>query len=210
MEPLDFWRLHDELTIEQAAYLCIGMAPNEIEHMAGGGAYLSEVTEAKVRIQLEAISSAIMSGMKRGQIKGDLIPSRIKYESGGITAERDGVHEASTVEVASLKEWFSSKGIRPKFFFPFSADNTDYLDPDHHRFAPKLAAAVRAWQALENPKEGVPPKKQIEKWVRENAKSLLLTDEDGVLSETAVEEISKVANWSPKGGAPKTPGGFQR
>jgi hypothetical protein len=32
-----------------------------------------------------------------------------------------------------------------------------------------------------------------------------MTDDEGKLVETAIEECSKIANWNPKGGSPKTP-----
>ena len=37
-------------------------------------------------------------------------------------------------------------------FFPQGDDTPDYLDDNHKNYAPKLAAAINAWQAVnENP-----------------------------------------------------------
>jgi hypothetical protein len=44
----------------------------------------------------------------------------------------------------------------------------------------------------------------MRQWLREHAEDLDLIH-DGKPNETAIEEICKVANWRPKGGAPPTP-----
>ena len=44
------------------------------------------------------------------------------------------------------------------------------------------------------------------KWLNLHAAENGLTNEDGELNRLAIEEVSKVANWDQKGGAPKTPG----
>lgn len=87
-----------------------------------------------------------------------------------------------------------------------ASDSTNYLDPKNPRYAPKLAAAVRAWQAVTDP-GGHHPKQALEKWVREHASEFGLLDDDGNPINQAVEDCGKVANWKPGGGAPKTPGG---
>ncbi len=139
------------------------------------------------------------------QVEGDLIPQVIRFDSGDMGDERVEPHIASRIKVASLKAWLSARGVHPEFFFPSAGPQADYLDPSHPRFAPKLAASVRVWLALSEHEEGKTPKQRIEKWVRENAAALGLTNDDGQLSASAVAEISKVANWAPQGGAPKTP-----
>ncbi|CAJ0770188.1 hypothetical protein R8510_00347 [Ralstonia chuxiongensis] len=81
---------------------------------------------------------------------------------------------------------------------------SDFLDPDHPRYAPKLAAAVSAWRAVDGGK-GASPKQAIAKWLREHADEFGLADASGKPNETGIEEVAKVANWQPTGGAPKTP-----
>lgn len=72
-----------------------------------------------------------------------------------------------------------------------------YMDPSHPRYSAKLAATVRAWQAVAD--EGKTSVKQaLEGWLREHA------DEFGLTNE-GIKQCSKVANWQPLGGAPKTP-----
>ena len=109
------------------------------------------------------------------------------------------------MEVESLKAFLASRGFRRGFFFPERTETPDYLDPGNPRYAPKLAAAVRAWQAVMDP-AGRHPKQALAKWLRENAAEFGLTDDEGKPNETGIDETAKVANWQPGGGAPKTPG----
>ena len=108
----------------------------------------------------------------------------------------------------ALRAWLRRRGLRSGFFFPEGSDAPDYLDKSHPRYAPKLAAAVQAWQATGSDAaiSGRSPKKALEKWLREHAAELGMSDEDGKFNETGIEEVAKVANWQPGGGAPKTPG----
>lgn len=110
----------------------------------------------------------------------------------------------STVNAVSLKKWLRSKGITTGFFFPEPVATLDFLDPTHPRYAPKLAAAVKAWQAVIDPVKKS-PKQALGKWLREHAAEFDLTNDEGQPIETAIEECSKVANWDAKGGATKTP-----
>jgi hypothetical protein len=108
----------------------------------------------------------------------------------------------------------AKKGVSTGFFFPEGRkskspnEQPDYLNPSHERYAPKLAAAVRAWQAFE--KHGTPAGKSAKQaltgWVTEHAALFELQDEDGKLNANGIDQIASVANWQPTGGAPKTPG----
>jgi hypothetical protein len=48
-------------------------------------------------------------------------------------------------------------------------------------------------------------KDAIKKCLREHAAEFDLANEDGNPNETGIDEVAKVANWQPTGGAPKTP-----
>jgi len=100
----------------------------------------------------------------------------------------------------------ASRGFRTGFFFPNATDSPNFLDRGNPRYAPKLAAAVLAWQAVTDPC-GKHPKQALMRWLREHAAEFGLTDDEGKPNETGIEEVAKVANWQPGGGAPKTPGG---
>jgi hypothetical protein len=129
----------------------------------------------------------------------------MEYESGPIfICDKVPNWHESTVMVDDLREWLRGRGVSSGFFFPEPKSERDYLDPQHERYAPKLAAAVSAW---ENVKEmpGKSPKSQLQKWLREHAAEFGLTDEDGNLNQLGIDEAAKVANWQLGGGAPKTP-----
>lgn len=104
-----------------------------------------------------------------------------------------------------IREWLKSKGFCTGFFFATATDAPDYLDPKNPRYAPKLAAAMRAWQSVTDA-GGKHPKQALAKWLREHAAEFGMTDDEGKPNETGIEEAAKVANWQPGGGAPKTPG----
>ena len=157
----------------------------------------------------EAGKTAISNALRKGDIEGQLIPL-FEYDVNG---NRCGVLDntidltASRVEVESLRSWLANRGLHTGFFFPIATDAPDYLDPDHPRYAPKLAAAVKAWLASgdESATRGRSAKQALMKWLREHASEFGLSDDDGKPNETGIEETAKVANWKPGGGAPKTP-----
>jgi len=94
------------------------------------------------------------------------------------------------------------------FFIP-SQDEVDSLaNPAGEFYAPKLAAAVRAWHEVTADPEalnGKTPKKALEIWLRKHANEYGLTAKDGNPNELGIEEVCKVANWKPTGGASPTP-----
>ena len=102
--------------------------------------------------------------------------------------------------------------------FSFQTLAPDYLDPKNPRYAPKLAAAVRVWQAMEdeNLRRGKNPFSGNRTYLESRYKEFGLFHEKdnlkngtaaGDINKTAISEVAKVANWQPGGGAPKTPGG---
>jgi hypothetical protein len=97
----------------------------------------------------------------------------------------------------------------PDGFFIATRDEVDKLaDPACDFYAPKLAAAVRAWNEVTGDPEalnGKTPKKALEIWLRKHANEYGLTGKDGNPNELGIEEICKVANWKPSGGASPTP-----
>jgi len=118
--------------------------------------------------------------------------------------------DLTTVSVDDLRTWLASRGITTGFFFPEREEGQPgYLDKTHPSYAPKLAAAIRAWEAVTNDPErlrGKTPKQALTKWLNEHAAAYGLTKEDGTPNATGVEEAAKLANWRPEGGASKTPG----
>jgi hypothetical protein len=198
---LNYWRLCDELNIVQAAMLVANINPSSSDGANAEGWDVHNRPDG-----YEAAKAAIGSALRRGLIKGNFVPAvTIRFENSfDEPLQYNANINESTVEVESLKTWLASRGFRRGFFFPDKDDAPDYLDPLNPRYAPKLAAAVRAWQAVtESGKKS--PKQALEKWLRENAAAFGLVDEDGNPINQAVEDCSKVANWNQSGGAPKTP-----
>jgi hypothetical protein len=205
MEGLDFWRLCDELNIVQAALLVAGADPS------CDAGYVENWDIERRPVGYEAAKAAISSALMRGTIIGKMIPIYKMVDFDKPYAPEDGSVDVmkSRVDVESLRTWLEDRGVRTGFFFPEQAIVQDYLDPKHPRYAPKLAAAVLAWLAIddESALKGKTPKQALSKWLREQAARFGMTDEDGKPNETGIEEAAKVANWQPGGGAPKTPGG---
>lgn len=81
-----------------------------------------------------------------------------------------------------------------------------YLDPNHPRYSPKLAAAIKVWDAMEdeNARDGKGPVVAMEKWLSDRWRELGLAHK-GAINKTGVSEVARVANWKPEGGTPPTP-----
>ncbi|MFC1602598.1 hypothetical protein ACFL3U_03415 [Pseudomonadota bacterium] len=203
MEGLDYWRLCDELTVIQAALLIAGEDPSTSQH------YVEGWEPEKRPVGYEPAKAAVSNALKRKVIEGSHA-CLLEFDiNGHCQGSIDGSIDisASLVDVYSLRTWLSNRGLKTGFFFPSGSEKPDYLDQNHPRYAPKLAAAVNAWMAVGGTSiEGTSAKKVIEKWIREHAAEFGLTDTDGNPVNQAVEDCSKVANWNLGGGAPKTPG----
>lgn len=225
------WSLHDPLTVEQAAALIAGVDPMSVDP---SGEFFRDretgLTDSDgitwVHTAFAALTNAIDGGRLRAQLRYDAEP---RYVAGIDNLmerghwNREDVREIknsdgdayvisatprwslSLIARADLIAWLQGTPIRPEVFFPATTDAPDYLDPNDPRYASKLAAAVRAWQATTDT-NGRTPKQALAKWLREHAAEFGMTDDEGKPNETAIEEASKLANWQPGGGAPKTPG----
>jgi hypothetical protein len=229
---LDFWRLCDELSVVHAALLIAGCLPEQFENVEAWSAFEQPTGYPAARAALRnAILSGSLSATVRrsawdrgwdeepadGEAYGKLQALVSEKGAADFEARRllgagraliyriEPDWHATTVQVPALREWLAMRGMRTGFFFPQAADAPDYLDPRHARFAPKLAAAVRAWLAVQDP-QGKHLKQALAKWLREHSAEFGLSDDEGKPNEQGIEECAKVANWQPGGGAPKTPG----
>lgn len=203
MEPLDYWRLCDELTIHQAALLIAGVDPASYTHILS---LQPDERPAGFDAAKTAITNAVRSKLIEGQIIELIEFGSLPDLGAKVPGSIDPA--VSRVQVNSLRAWLRSRGRNSGFFFPESDSAPDYLNKNHPRYAPKLAAAVQAWQAVTSKagNSGRSPKQGLMNWLRENAATLGLTDEAGVIRKQTLEEIAKIANWQLTGGAPKTPG----
>ena len=208
MEAMDYWRLCDQLTVVQAALLVVGEDPS------GNLANCENWSPGDRPLGYEAAKSAISHALKTGAINGTKVGNKLpepRYDATGNWHDRfdDGVDpEASVVEVASLRQWLGSRGFTSGFFFPAIPEAPSYLNSRGKNYAPKLAAAIAVWQAIGSQPEsmsGRSVKGAMLKWLRKHAGQYGLTKGDGSPNEQGIEEVAKIANWDPKGGAPKTP-----
>lgn len=213
MEDIDYWRLCDELSIKDAALLVVGVDPSSED-----GALCEHCAIEKRPTGYEAAKKGISNALRRGDISGEAILEQ-EYNSDydQFTAIENSIDPSlSSVEVDSLRAWLERRGIRTGFFFSSKASCPDYLDTKHPRYAPKLAAAVQVWQAMEdeNLLRGKSPIQAMEAWLESRYKRLGLAHERdnksnktkaGDMNNSAISEVAKVANWQPTGGAPKTP-----
>lgn len=210
MKGIDLWRLCEVLSVQNAALLIAGEDPGAISEL------VEEWEQHKRPDGYEPAKTAICGGLLSGAIKGKIVPHYTQVSPAGhpIDAWEDAAIPdsvnifQSTVEVESLRAWLRVRGLNSGFFFPLGADVPGFLNEDHQCYAPKLAAAVKAWQAVVD--EGLfdsqgTPKQHLDKWLREHAAEFGLTRPDGKHNESAIGEISKIANWKPEGGAAKTP-----
>ena len=197
MSEFEYWRLCEQLNIVQAALLIAGYDPEEHE----------ESVEKYVLTEqppgYHACKSAIIGALRRKSIDGYL-HFEVCRDLSDASQERLNLFE-SFVVVENLKTWLIWNGVSNGFFFPEDERPRGYLDPEDERYAPKLAAAVRAWLAADEDKslKGT-PKKRVEKWLRLHASEYGLTQKDGKPNESAIQAIARIANWKPEGGAPVT------
>lgn len=206
LSAIDYWRLCDDMSIVQAALLLIGRDPSDE----------SAVEEWQIWERpsgYEAAKTAIRNAVLKGKIEAMVIPStrQVVYHHGfdkEVETEKvDGTVDVqlTQVSVESLRAWLADRGVTTGFFMQGGHSGPGYLDPNHPRYAPKLAAAVRAWIEVEDP-QGKSPKAALIKWLREHAREFGLSDDEGKPNEQGIDDCAKVANWQPGGGAPKTPG----
>jgi hypothetical protein len=109
----------------------------------------------------------------------------------------------TSIEVDCVKEWYSSRGFFPAFFFP-KGNAEGFRDSNNSRYSAKLATAISAWEAVKKPNKNKSPKQSLTDWIVSNGVQFGLGNDDGVVSPTVAEEIAKVANWQTSGGATRT------
>ncbi len=222
MDGMDYWHLCDEVTVAQAALLLRDTDPAKVKVPANihDAQELPEGFEAVFAALTHAIVSRRLKASVRhsARLAGTISDFReIEYEEvdGVSMANEKVVYSANpdwnltTMTVEELKKWLRGRGVNSGFFFPNATDAADYLDPRNPHYSAKLAAAISAWEHVNRTpmaQRGKTVKQAIMIWLRLNAGRFGLAKEDGTPNEQGIEEVSKIANWDTKGGAPKTPG----
>ncbi|MCB2112410.1 MAG: hypothetical protein KDD85_02550 [Parvularculaceae bacterium] len=197
MSEFEYWRLCDQLSLVQAALLMSGHDPSNIEHEVERRAF------AKQPPGYAACRQALIAAIETKCLRGYLDYDEGCDINGNSYSSLDA--ERSYVLTEGIGDWLFNRGVRSNFFLPESEAPKEYLDPANERFAPKLAAAIRAWEAVGDDRtiKGT-PKQRLEKWLRLHAPEYGLTQKDGKPNESAIQQIAKIANWNLRGGAPTT------
>lgn len=224
-DPLEGWRLADRLSVDHAAMFIAEVDPadmrGDLVRYDKYKGYLAALQEAirgnRLKADLayplyrqnpwdeDAPSSSLYvsvpADLPLEKLRGMPAPDPNKP----IRLQDEPDWTRTTIEVEDLKAWLRSKRQFPAFFFPTEVP-PDFMNPDDPRYSPKLACAVAAWEAVTGPaKSSV--KQAIEDWVRKNWERFGGLDKEGKVPKAAVEEIGKVVNWVPEGGAPRAGGG---
>ena len=196
------WKLCDEFTVHQAALLAIGIDP-----ASETGSNCIDWKPHERPMGYEGAKQGISAALRKGQVTGKNVETQDTDWNGNAIGDIPNTTEVnqSSVNRDSLVLWLKGRGITSGFFFPAEDESPDYMKPGP-RYAPKLSAAVSAWQAVTDPK-AQSPKQALMRWLREHASQFGLADDEGKPNETGIEEVAKVANWQPGGGATRTPGG---
>ena len=97
----------------------------------------------------------------------------------------------STIDVSELKEWLSSIGMYPEFFFP-NAQQEGFRSQDNIRYAAKMATCVAAWEAVKKAAPNKSVKQTLSDWIRSNG-VLFGIGENGTVSETKANELAAIA-----------------
>ncbi len=212
--PSDYWRLCDDVTVVQAALLVLDIEPEGVQERVFDTITFQDPVKPE---GFDTVLAALKNALITAKIKPThtaKIKQRVQTEDdvgamAWMEVESDDFDfQKTTISVTDLKHWLIGKGMKGKFFFPDGEEHkAAYLDPAHPCYAPKLAAAVRAWMVVSQDislLKGKTPKKVIEGWLGKNATAFDLVKKDGTLNKQAVEEISKIVNWKPEGGAPRS------
>jgi hypothetical protein len=197
-DPLDYWRLCDELSVVQAALLIVGEDPSEYQERVDNWD-----PESRPR-GYDAAKAALMNAINGKRLVASAIDL---VDLDGNSRGPDWRH--TTIMVEDLRAWLRSRGIKTGFFLPAPEAGPDYLSAFHPNYSAKLAAAIEAWKAVSADAElrrGKSVKQALIVWLRQHANEFGLTKEDGNPNEQGIEDVAKIANWDTRGGAPKTPG----
>lgn len=200
MQALDFWKLCSEYSLIHAALIISGHDPEDAEHQQEHDLIRQKPGYLPVRT---ALLNAVRSGA--------LTPLTLIFEPSEYS-DREAVDVHRTiVTVDELDRFVRSRGMVCDYF-DRDIPRPDFVARGSPNFSKKLYAANRAWFAVtQEPARliGKSPKQALEKWLLENAEELGLLNRNGQPNQTGIEEICKVANWKPEGGATATPSNVQ-
>ncbi len=232
MDEMDYWRFVPHYTVVEVAALIIGIFPECVIPANTDDSFRRDfiavvdcLEDERFQPIYTAVVRSVISGDLECEKSGHLIEEISKeqgwprgYSEGGSFHKkavyskkmpREICFDAAFITFDEVKKWLASKGVAAGFFFPSSAtENTpSYLNQENQYFPPKLYAAVKAWEAVSSNepvlKKPGSAKQKIVNWLEINAEELGLTDENGILLVSTIENIAKLANWDATGGRSK-------
>jgi hypothetical protein len=144
---LEYWYLCERFTVVQAALLIAGHDPSNSFADIERWSYDARPSG------YEAAKHALLYALESDPFFGRIVRVKPAIQQGAETSKDPIDPEKSVVWSNSVKSWLSEQGIKTGFFFSkargkLKSDIPDYLDPENSRYAPKLAAAIKAWRAV--------------------------------------------------------------
>ena len=142
------WKLHPYLPLSDAAALIAGYEPMQIGRCQRDTWFDQGFPDYRPTVL------ALVGAVLVGDLGADIAyvdvdkEDNIRLSSEGFWERINNHISASGTRIrkADLLAWMEANGHRPEFFFPDKVEGEpDFLSPQHPRYAPKLAAAVRAW-----------------------------------------------------------------
>lgn len=202
-------KLADALSIAHAACCIVGVPPSLASYYNGPNQLSLNANDSNLNkllpiAQTNTVVAAICNAITTGKLE-------VAYlERPDVMNIGESVFDIweSLISVDELKRWLLSRNCKPPFFFGADASNTpDYLEVKHPSFSPEIAAAIRAWEAIQDLelRKGKTVKAAATEWLEIHYRELGLIH-NGERSKSAIERIATLVNWETSGGAPRTPG----
>lgn len=195
MDPIDYWKLCTEFSIVQAALLICGRCPDDLQ-------YEVENTPRKRPDGYVGTRTALYNAIQTKNLKAIVV-----MDEHGDFGDSSSLNIYQTlIRGHDVNLFLKSKNMTSDFFEAYS---TAEVSPRGgvQQFPIKLNAAIKAWTAVTSYPEflrGKSPKQALKKWLTDNAATLGLLNKNGIPNQTGIDEICKVANWKPEGGATPT------
>lgn len=233
LSSMELWALAGSLSVVNSAILITGNDPSNgyYDRHPDIDDWVQDTSHEGFQAALEALKDAILTNELSAAVAFHLTDTSGSFSDGRKLAsmlgqgsklfelrglgyypknnlvflQQEPAWEKTMIAVRDLKAWLKSKGVYPDFFFP-KGDPESFMNKEHPRYSSKLACAISAWRAIEQPAKNKTPKQTVEAWVAANGVNFGLENQDGVVPGAAIEEIAKVVNWQPQGGVARTGG----
>jgi hypothetical protein len=195
MTTINFWKLCTEYSVYQAALLIAGHDPQDYDHLSDSDVNRKATNYAAVRTALcNAIEGGSLQTAREGHDED--------YGERHLNVHR------TLIRVSDLDAFVRAAGLVCELFDRTSQPAASLLSATNAHYSRKLDAANKAWAAVTSDRRlliGKSPKQALQKWLTDHADDFGLISKDGRPNLTGIEEICKVANWKPEGGATPTP-----